>query len=319
MKIEEKQLLKALLSIPANNVFYFENLENRLSFRPKNCFCKCLVECKTPNALLQTLRILKNPNAHAKTFKQTPIKHYILGNGSNTIVADFYNGYLVKLGENFKKIKRLKSHGDHIQLEVGAGVNMFVLNNYLKQKGIGGLEWSYGIPGSVGGAVIMNAGAFGEEFGKFVKKVKILKHGKYIWVDSFKFAYRNSNFKKDKSIVVAVVLQLNKSNSLAVEEGQKYYLEKRKSSQPYEYASAGSVFKRIIKKDKIIYPAKLIDNLGLKGVTIGQAEVSTKHSGFIVNLGNASGCDYVRLAEKLKTEVREKHGITLECEVEILE
>lgn len=318
MKIEDKHLVKTLLSVRANNVFYYENLESRLSFRPKNCFCKCLIECNTPKALLQTLRLLKNPNAHHKNFKQAPVKHEVLGNGSNIIIPDFYNGYMVKLGKNFKQIKKLKTDKNCVKVEVGAGTNLFVLHQYLKEKEIGGLEWAFGIPGSVGGAVIMNAGAFGKEFGSFIDKVKILKNGKYVWTKNFTFKYRNSTLKKNKDIIVAVVLKLFKSKKNLIESLQKEFMEKRKNSQPYEFASAGSVFKRLVKRGEIIYPAKLIDNLGLKGATIGNVEISTKHAGFIINRGNASGSDYVKLVEKIEQEVKEKLNITLEREVEIL-
>ena len=318
MKIEDKQLLKALLSVRFNNVFYCENLQYHLTFRPQNSFCKCLIECDTPMALLKTLRILKNPSAHNKKFKQSPIKHYILGNGSNTISPELYDGYIVKLGSAFKKIKKLKSNKNCVRLEVGAGVNLFVLNQYLKEKEIGGLEWSFGIPASVGGATIMNAGAFDKEFGSFIESVKILKNGKYVWQNNFSFSYRNSSFKKDNSIVVSVILKLYKSKKGVIENLQTEYLNRRKNTQPYNFASAGSVFKRMQKDGKIIYPAKIIDNLGLKGATIGQAEVSLMHAGFIINRGSATGEDYLALVKKIENEVREKLNLTLEREVEIL-
>ena len=318
MRIDNKNLLKALLCVRANNVFYYENLQNYLSFRPQDCFCKCLIECDTSRALIQTLRILKNPKAHAKSFRKSMIPHTILGNGSNTLVANFYDGYLVKLGKNFRYIKKLKSKNDRILLEVGAGTNLFTLNNFLKLKGIGGLEWSFGIPGSVGGATIMNAGAFGQEFGNFICRVKIIENGKFVWKSNIKFSYRNSSLKENKEIVVAVVLGLYKSSQIDILTKQQDFLSRRRTSQPYELNSAGSVFKRVVKNGEIIYPAKLIDNLGLKGATIRQAEISTKHAGFIVNRGNATGKDYLVLVELIENKVKKEYNLTLEREVEIL-
>lgn len=319
MKIENKQLLKTLLSIRANNVFYYENLQNYLTFRPKNCYCKCLIECNTELALMKTLKVLNNRKTHNLNFTQPPIKHFILGNGSNSIVKNFYDGYIIKLGKNFKKIKKLRSDSEHIYLEVGAGTNLFVLQEYLKNKNIGGLEWAYGIPGTVGGATVMNAGAFGEEIGRFIDKVKIIKNGRFIWMKNFEFTYRNSSLKENGDIITAVVLKLFKSSRSIIEQKQKEFLTKRQMAQPYNFASAGSVFKRMIKNGEIIYPAKLIDNLGLKGATIREAKVSTKHAGFIVNAGSATGQDYLELVELIEERVKKEYNISLQREVEILE
>lgn len=320
MEIKDKEILKRLLNIPKLEIFANENLKNHLSFRPENSTCKYLLVCNTENALISTLRILKNKNTRLNYKNQAAIKHVILSNGTNTLFKDeFYNGFVVKLGKNFKKIKITSTKGNNVYVSVGASINLFALNHFLKQNGIGGMEWSYGIPGSVGGAIIMNAGAFGGEMSSVVEKVKIIKNGKFEWTKDFWFDYRDSSFKQKNDIVVEAVLKLKKSNQEDIEKLQKENLSKRLQSQPHDLPSAGSVFKRIIKQNEIVFPAKLIDNLGLKNVKIGGAMVSEKHAGFIVNFANATAKDFIELSEFVKNQVKEKYNLDLEQEVEIIE
>lgn len=320
MEIKDKQILKRLLNIAKLDIFANENLKNYLSFRPENSVCKYLLVCNTENALLSTLRILKNKNTKQNYKKHTAIKHVILSNGTNTLFKDeFYDGYVIKLGKNFKKIKITSSKNGEIYLTVGAGTNLFTLNHFLKLNGIGQMEWSYGIPGSVGGAIIMNAGAFGGEMADIVEKVKIVKNGRIEFVKDFWFDYRNSSFKQNQDIIVEAVLKLKKSTPEEIEKLQKENLAKRLQSQPHTFPSVGSVFKRIIKQNEIIFPAKLIDNLGLKNVKIGGAMVSDKHAGFIVNFSNATAKDFINLTEFVKIQVKEKYNLDLTQEVEIIE
>ena len=320
MEIKDKEILKRLLNIPKLEIFANENLKNHLSFRPENSTCKYLLVCNTENALISTLRILKNKNTRLNYKNQPAIKHTLLSNGTNTLFKDeFYNGFVVKLGKNFKKIKITSTKGENIYVSVGASTNLFALNHFLKQNDIGGMEWSYGIPGSVGGTIIMNAGAFGGEMSSVVEKVKIITNGKFEWTKDFWFDYRDSSFKQNKYIVVEAILKLKKSNQKDIEKLQKETFSKRLQSQPHDLPSAGSVFKRIIKQNEIIFPAKLIDNLGLKNVKIGGAMVSEKHAGFIVNFANATAKDYIELSEFVKDQVKEKYNLDLTPEVEIIE
>lgn len=243
-------------------------------------------------------------------------KFYILGAGTNTLFSDkFYKGTIIKLGEGFRKIKMKKISGENVTLEVGAGVNLFALNSFLRENAISGLEWSYGIPGSVGGATIMNAGSYDHEFGEFVSAVRVLKDGKSQWVKDFNFSYRNSSFKRDGSIILSVRLNLKTGQVEEITENQNFFINKKRESQPYGEKSAGSVFKRIIKKQGIFYPAKIIDTLGLKGVKIGGAEVSEKHAGFIINDGNAKAKDVIRLIRLIKRRVKKESGEKLETEI----
>ncbi len=239
---------------------------------------------------------------------------YIVGNGTNIVFPDkLYKGTIIKLGKNFSTIK-VKNN----KVVAGASANLFALNNFLKDKELSGLEFTFGIPGSVGGAVFMNAGAFGDEIGNYVTRVKIFDGEKIYWTKNFTFSYRNSTFKQKKYVILFVELTLSKGKKEEIEKRQKEFLEKRKTTQPYGEKSAGSVFKRIEKNGKTFFPAKIIDKLGLKGVKIGSAEISTKHAGFIVNKNSATQKDVKKLIKKVKNKIKRETGFELEEEIILL-
>ncbi len=243
-------------------------------------------------------------------------KYFILGAGTNILFKKKeYVIPIFKLGKDFNKIEIKKEDKDNVLLEVGASTNLFSLNNFLRKNEIGGLEWSYGIPGSVGGATLMNAGAYEQEFDKYVNSVKILENNKIFRTKAFSFSYRESSFKNTNQIILGVRLSLIKKSSKKIEEEQNFFINKRKKSQPYGQNSAGSVFKRIINKTEIFYPAKIIDNLGLKGVKIGGAEISQKHAGFIVNYNNAQAKDVLKLIKLIKSKVKKETKTLLEEEI----
>ncbi|MDD4110510.1 MAG: UDP-N-acetylmuramate dehydrogenase [Clostridia bacterium] len=254
-----------------------------------------------------------------KTLKEVLTKskqNFLLGAGTNTLFKDKnFNGTIIKLGKNFQKTKIIKTTEKEVVIEVGAAVNLFTLNTFLQKNGITGLEWSYGIPGSVGGATIMNAGAFEYQFGDFVKEVKIIKNGKASWNKDFTFSYRNSSFKENNSIILAVKLLLKIGDNKEIKKQQLSFINKRKETQPYGEKCAGSIFKRIIKDNQILFPAKIIDNIGLKGVRIGRAEVSKKHAGFIINSGNAKAKDVLNLIKLIKRKVKKSTGELLQEEI----
>lgn len=262
--------------------------------------------------------IVNNENALLKILKWNKYKRFfVLGAGTNILFKDrTFNGTIIKLGGKFNQIKILSFKKNYKMIEVGAGVNLFRLNSFLKSNELAGLEWSFGIPGSVGGATKMNAGAYGFEFGNFIYSVKILSNNKISWTKNFYFSYRNSSF--NNCIILAVKLKLPVGNFLEIENLQREYLKKRIESQPYEEYSAGSVFKRIINKEEIIYPAKIIDNLGLKGAKIGDAEISTKHAGFIINKDNAKCKDVLKLIKLIQRKVKKNTGKQLETEIIIV-
>ena len=230
--------------------------------------------------------------------------YFILGNGSNLLFSDFeINTILVSL-KYFNEIRQVKKD----EVFVGAGVNLFPLNIYLKNHNLSGLEWSYGIPGSIGGAIFMNAGAFGHSISENILNIKVLKCGKVenISKKNLEFSYRESNIN---GIILGATMKFKEGNLDKIAFLQQDYLERRKISQPYDKFSAGSVFKRNIEKN--IIPAKIIDTFGLKGTRIGGAEISKKHAGFIVNNGDAKAIDVLALIEYIKC----KTGEDLELEI----
>lgn len=263
--------------------------------------------------------VVNNINTLKNIINKNKKRFFLLGAGTNILFKDKkFNGVVVKLGKDFQKIKIIKDIGEDVILEVGAGVNLFTLNNFLQINGLSGLEWSFGIPGSVGGATIMNAGAYENQFGDFVQSVKILKENKTVWKNKFTFSYRSSSFQENNDIIISVRLKLKKGDSVEIKEKQLFFINKKKESQPYGEKSAGSVFKRIIIGNKILYPAKIIDNLGLKGVKIGEAEISKKHAGFIVNLGNAKAKDVLKLIKLIKNKIKKSTGEDLQREIIII-
>lgn len=242
--------------------------------------------------------------------KKCNMKYFILGNGSNVLFDDNgFNGAIISL-KHFNKIRVLKNN----IANVGAGINLFILNQQLAKMGLSGLEWSYGVPASLGGFVVMNGGCFGHEIGEFVKEVCVLHNGKIkvLKKDEMNFSYRNSSLKD--YIIISVKLSLKNDTTDAIEKRMQMYFKQKCDSQPCELPSLGSVFKRIISQE-IIYPAKLIDNMGLKGVKINGAEVSRKHAGFIVNNGNATSADVLALIEFLEKSLAD---ISVKPEREII-
>lgn len=289
---------KKLFNIKNIEVEFNKNLTNKLSFKPQNMLCFCYILCKTENSLKNVLKILKKYQK----------KYYFLGNGSNTIFENnFYNGFILQFAKN--KIKINKNY-----LKISSDINFFKLHRILMENSLGGLEWAFGIPASVGGAVFMNAGAYGNEISSFVEKVKVLFDGKIFWTKNFWFTYRNSSFQENNMIILEVVFKLENSSPNKILNLQTEYLKKRKLTQPLNFPSAGSVFKR----QENIIPAKLIDELNLKGKKHGGAAVSTKHAGFIVNKKAANCRDYFLLASEIKNIVQEKANINLHFEVKFV-
>lgn len=261
---------------------------------------KVVVFPQNINELIEILKIIKENKQN----------YIILGNGSNILFSDdFFDGVVISL----KHLDFVSQDGTTVY--AGAGVNLFTLNIKLSQMGLGGLEWSYGIPATVGGFVIMNGGCFGCEIGQFVEEVLVLRDDKLSILrrKDITFEYRNSSLRKEKFIVLSVKLKLYKEKTAKINEKMQFFYQKKKYSQPCEMPSLGSVFK-IIYGEQVIYPAKIIDNLGLKGVKIGGAEISKKHSGFIVNVGGATSADVQKLIALITERLAEK-GVFPEKEI----
>ncbi len=239
----------------------------------------------------------------------------ILGNGSNILVLDEgIKGITLKI--DLKKIK-IQEKEEEIEITVGAGEKLGKLAGICLKKEIEGLEELSGIPGTIGGAIKMNAGAHGKEIKDIVKTVKCINYQgeeKEFTNQELQFGYRSSIFKKEKYIIIETILKLKKGKKEEIKAKMEAYTTYRRQKQPIEYPSAGSTFKR--GKDYIT--AKLIEEAGLKGYTIGGAQVSTKHSGFIINQKDATAKDVLNIVEHIKKTIEKKFHKKLELEIEII-
>lgn len=228
--------------------------------------------------------------------KKNKLKYFIVGNGSNLLVSDEgYKGMIISL----RKFDKIVIKGEYVFVQ--AGVSLFQLNKFLAENSLSGLEWSYGIPGTVGGGVYMNAGAFGHSLNEFIKEINIFDDGKIKKRKGLKSIYRQGGINSSE-IVLSVKIGLKNGEKQAILDKMTKNLEYRKGKQPYELPSAGSIFKR----GKEVIPSFLIDSFGLKGLRIGDVMISEKHAGFIVNLGEGKARDVLKLIDII--EVYAKHN-----------
>ncbi len=236
---------------------------------------------------------------------------FIIGNGTNLLVRDGgIRGMVVNIGEHFSYVNRIND-----KLEAGSGTSMTFLASVAAEQGLAGLEFAVGIPGSLGGAAIMNAGAFGLYIGEKIQSVKLVSSdGEPVILerDDLLFGYRTSNLI-GKGIIVEISLQLKKGDSAESLKLMEHYLTERSRRHP-NLPSAGSVFRNFPGQ-----PAgKIIESLGCKGMSVGGAQVSPKHANFIVNTGNATAADILTLIETIRQLVKDSHGIELQPEVKIV-
>lgn len=242
--------------------------------------------------------------------KVKKLRYKILGNGTNVYFSDKgFRGVVICL----KRLNKIKVCENCVIAE--SGVSLFQLNKVACKNCLKGLEFTYGIPGSVGGAIIQNAGAFGGEIGDKICSVVVLRNGKIVNEKNFWFSYRNSCFKNSGDVILKVAFKLSYGDEKEIKSLQKKYLQKRLQTQPYDKKSAGSVFKR----NGEIIPAKMIDTLGLKGVKIGDVEISPLHANFIVNHGEGTARDINKLVKFIKRKVKKSFGEKLEQEIEFIE
>ncbi|AYF53623.1 UDP-N-acetylenolpyruvoylglucosamine reductase [Clostridium sp. K25] len=247
-----------------------------------------------------------------KLCKHYNIPYFILGNGSNLLVKD---GGIRGVVINFTKLNKISVEETKVIAESGAILSM-VANTALKNN-LTGLEFAHGIPGSVGGAVAMNAGAYNGEICQVIESATIIdNHGEIreISKKDMELSYRNSLILKNGYIVLKATFKLQKGEHDSIKARMDDLMRRRKEKQPLEYPSAGSTFKR----PEGYFAAKLIEDSELKGVHVGDAEVSVKHSGFIINKGNASAKDILDLIELVKKTVNDKFKVTLNTEVRIV-
>lgn len=239
----------------------------------------------------------------------------VVGNGTNLLVKDGgIRGIVIKLElKNFK----IKRNSNDVILTVEAGMTLAALAALALKEEIAGLEFLSGIPGTIGGAIRMNAGAYGSEIKDILVKTRYITYdGKIKTLDlkQHEFEYRNSIFSKLKGIIIDTTIKVKQGNKKEIEEKMNEYATSRRNSQPLEYPNAGSTFKR---KEGII-TAKLIEECGLKGFNVGDAEVSTKHSGFIINKGKATAEDVLKLVDYIKKQIKEKYNLEIELEILVL-
>jgi len=249
-----------------------------------------------------------------KFLKEKKVKYKILGNGSNLIFSDKgYNGILIKL-DNFNKLEFNDNY-----VTVGAGYSLAKLSLRTARRGYTGLEFAAGIPGTVGGAIFMNAGAYKMDMGYITTTIKVLDPNLEVQIltnQDLDFHYRSSFLQQVKNyICIEATLLLRKGDTNAIMEVINDRKIRRLESQPLEYPSAGSVFRN----PEGDYAGRLIEEIGYKGYSIGDAMVSLKHANFIINKGNASGDDIKKLINEIKGKVKEKYNIDLKVEQEFVE
>jgi UDP-N-acetylmuramate dehydrogenase len=266
-------------------------------------------------SIAETVIFPENTNDIVEIFKNKTTKPIVLGGGNNIILSKkYYNQVFVVLNGCFDKVEVTKN-----LVIAEAGATMLRLSEEALKNSLSGLEIFYDIPSSVGGAVVMNAGNDEEEIKNLLVKVEYLDlvdmKVKTMTCDEVGFEYRNSYFQKNTdNIVLKAWFRLSTGNKKAIKNKMETIKEKRWSKQPRNYPNCGSVFKR----PEHLYVGPMLDNLQLKGFSIGGAQVSKKHSGFIVNTGNGTGEDILAVIKKVKEQVEEKFKVKLEVEQRII-
>lgn len=265
-----------------------------------------------------TAKLFDVPNTQNKLLKllsflmQNEIKYQLIGNGTNLLAQDgVYDGVVVCT----KQLKRYKVSKTSIYVQCGMG--LFEFGKLLRELQLSGVEFLYGIPGTIGGALVMNAGAFERCIGDFVEYVNVFdgKSVKRLSREQMSFSYRGSLAQKQNLIVLGAKLKLESGKFDDIKSLQEQYFQKKLAGQPYDIPSFGSAFKR----NEKMPISKIVDELGLKGYTIGGAQISKKHAGFIVNIGDATCQDYLEMIKYIQQKVFDAYGFVPEPEVRFLE
>ena len=303
--MEVKEIIeKSGLEMPGR-ILYNEPMKKYTSFKIGGP-AECLIKIQSVEELKNVLKIANENN----------IKITVIGNGSNVLVLDEgISGItlIIKIeGISFKNVENNK-----VIVSIGAGEKVSKIGKIFLNNSLSGFEEISGIPGSIGGATRMNAGAHGKEMKDIIKNVTCVDYfgnEKIFSNEDMKFGYRKSILKEEKYIVTKVEIELEKGKTEEIKAKMDEYAKFRKEKQPLESPSAGSTFKR----GEDFITSKLIDEAGLKGLRIGYAEVSEKHAGFIINKGNAKAKDVLELVNKVKEEVYKKFQKKIELEIEII-
>lgn len=304
MDIKEKTLsiIDDLKAINPDSIQIDADMSKNTSFKTGGP-ADILIKPKSTQAIIDTINVCKS----------NEIPFTIIGNGSNLLVKDGgIRGVVIKISNNLNDIQLSGT-----KLRVQAGAMLPIIGQLALKNELTGFEFAAGIPGTVGGAMVMNAGAHGGEMKDIVTKVIALDYNgdiKVLSTSDMQFGYRTSILHHTDLIVLEVEFELKQGNKDEIKEKMDNLKEKRINTQPLSYPNAGSTFKRPLNN----FAGKLIEDAGLKGLTIGGAQVSTKHAGFIVNIGNATTKDILRLIKVVKLVVNSYYDIDLQEEVKII-
>ncbi|QYE98223.1 UDP-N-acetylmuramate dehydrogenase [Paraclostridium sordellii] len=296
-------IYKNLLNIlDKEGIYLNEPMKNHISFKVGGP-ADFLLKPKTEDEIKRLIEFLKNEN----------IPYIVIGNGSNLLVKDGgIRGVVIKIADNFNKFEI-----EDTKVVAQSGALLSFMGKAILNKSLTGFEFAAGIPGTLGGAIAMNAGAYGGEMKDIVKSVRLMdSKGNIIELSNkeMEFEYRRSLISKSDYIVLSAIMELKKGNFDEIKGYMKELTKSRVTKQPLNLPSAGSTFKR----PEGHFAAKLIEDSGLKGLTLGGARVSEKHSGFVVNIGDAKAKDIIELINVVKSTVYSKFGVMLEEEVKIL-
>lgn len=285
--------------VPEEDILFGEQMRDHTTFRIGG-EAACFLKISRTEQLIKLLPYLREV--------ETP--YFILGNGSNLLVSDKgYNGVILQVADKFAQIENRGC-----VLKVQAGALLSQVARYAMEQGLSGLEFASGIPGTIGGGVVMNAGAYEGEMKQVVQSVTVLSdNGEILELDNstMEFGYRTSIIKNRNFTVLDVTLQLKEGVREEILSKMEELSAKRRAKQPLAFPSAGSTFKR----PEGYYAGKLIMDAGLRGYSIGGARVSEKHCGFVINVGNATAEDVAEVIKEIQDRVKERFGVILEREV----
>lgn len=292
--------------VPEDRVLRNEPMSRRTSFRIGG-----------PAAAFVTVNDENELSGVLAAVTETGAEHMVIGNGSNLLVSDDgYPGIMIKLGGEFESITR--DANDPCRVRAGAAMLMSRTSAFLTENGLSGFEFASGIPGSIGGAVFMNAGAYGGEIKDVVRCVRVMDADgtnlRTVTNEDMQFAYRHSMAEDEGILILFAEMELTEDDPEAIAARVAELQFRRNSKQPVNYPSAGSTFKRPAGG----YAAALIEQSGLKGYTVGGAQVSEKHSGFVINIGGASCEDVLAVMRHVRETVLSDSGILLEPEVRLI-
>lgn len=288
--------------VPEENIYLEEPMKEHTTFRlggPADCF----IEIENEQQLAKVQKYLW----------QLGLPFFILGRGSNLLVGDFgYRGVVLQVAS---KMAEIHVKGTSITAQAGALLSQVAKTAW--EHGLTGFEFASGIPGTIGGGVVMNAGAYGGEMKQVVKSVKVLnKESDILELDNetMEFGYRTSAIRNHPFLVTEVTIELEEGNPVTIRNKMQEFAAARKEKQPLEYPSAGSTFKR----PEGYFAGELIMKAGLQGYQVGGARVSEKHCGFVINTGDASASNVLEIIKHIQYQVKEKFRVDLEPEIVII-